>query len=152
MKNVLKYSTPIFVSICLLLILFYLVPFGMNYLDSVDKDCGCGCKGKKKCDCNGECVKCKEKHTSILSSFMKSNVHDTNSTWDKQNKYVSKIPCSSIKSCGCALKFKHANDSKYVFSPDCCPSPVTSSTGCLCVTPKIQAFINSRGNNKISCI
>lgn len=49
--------------------------------------------------------------------------------------------------CGCGLKMTHFND-LVEFSPNCCPSQVTSSNGCMCVTPRIQSILMTRGNNK----
>lgn len=50
--------------------------------------------------------------------------------------------------CGCGLKMTHFND-LVEFSPNCCPSQVTSSNGCMCVTPRIQSILMTRGNNKM---
>tara|TARA_Y100001970_G_C14227307_1_gene856476 strand:+ start:1406 stop:1831 length:426 start_codon:yes stop_codon:yes gene_type:complete len=38
------------------------------------------------------------------------------------------------------------------FSPSCCPSSFTSSNGCACTTPQIVSFLETRGNNKKSCV
>ena len=34
------------------------------------------------------------------------------------------------------------------FSPNCCPSLITSSTGCACFNKSLTSLIYSRGNNK----
>ena len=34
------------------------------------------------------------------------------------------------------------------FSPDCCPSAYSSSTGCLCATPEQMKYLNSHGGNR----
>ena len=49
--------------------------------------------------------------------------------------------------CGCGVRMTHFND-LIEFSPSCCPSQVTSSNGCMCVTPRIQSILMTRGNNK----
>ena len=36
--------------------------------------------------------------------------------------------------------------------PSCCPSIVTSSTGCLCTNTNLMSMIHSRGNNKEMCV
>lgn len=33
------------------------------------------------------------------------------------------------------------------FSPDCCPSSYSSSSGCACITPEQMKFLNHRGGN-----
>lgn len=50
--------------------------------------------------------------------------------------------------CGCGMRMTHFND-LIEFSPNCCPSQVTSSNGCMCVTPRIQSILMTRGNNKM---
>tara|TARA_Y100000385_G_C12862923_1_gene538076 strand:- start:398 stop:796 length:399 start_codon:yes stop_codon:yes gene_type:complete len=37
------------------------------------------------------------------------------------------------------------------FTPECCPSSYSSSTGCACLTPEQSMFLNQRGNNRTSC-
>tara|TARA_A100001015_G_C14638846_1_gene574621 strand:- start:274 stop:693 length:420 start_codon:yes stop_codon:yes gene_type:complete len=37
------------------------------------------------------------------------------------------------------------------FDPSCCPSMITSSTGCACVSPELNSFLQTRGNNKNTC-
>tara|TARA_A100001015_G_scaffold176905_1_gene196741 strand:+ start:527 stop:925 length:399 start_codon:yes stop_codon:yes gene_type:complete len=37
------------------------------------------------------------------------------------------------------------------FTPECCPSMYSSSTGCACITPEQGRFLNERGNNRKSC-
>jgi hypothetical protein len=34
------------------------------------------------------------------------------------------------------------------FSPDCCPSDYSSSTGCACTTKNQMSFLNERGGNR----
>lgn len=40
--------------------------------------------------------------------------------------------------------------SKNKFKPECCPSPYSSSTGCVCMTPEQINFLNTRGGNRTS--
>jgi hypothetical protein len=40
--------------------------------------------------------------------------------------------------------------SKNKFKPECCPSPYSSSTGCVCMTPEQIQFLNTRGGNRTS--
>jgi len=35
------------------------------------------------------------------------------------------------------------------FSPDCCPSNYSSSSGCACITPEQMKFLNHRGGNRV---
>ena len=34
------------------------------------------------------------------------------------------------------------------FKPECCPSMISSSVGCACISPNLSAYIEKRGNNK----
>ena len=34
------------------------------------------------------------------------------------------------------------------FSPECCPSNYSSSTGCACMTPEQMKFLGQRGGNR----
>lgn len=61
----------------------------------------------------------------------------------KGSQYSKKSGCD----CGCGVNMTHFND-LIEFSPNCCPSQVTSSNGCMCVTPRIQSILMTRGNNK----
>lgn len=36
------------------------------------------------------------------------------------------------------------------FKPECCPSSVSTSTGCACLTPEQMEHINQRGGNRTS--
>ena len=63
-------------------------------------------------------------------------IHLDKYTIDKTNKYID----------------KENNYNDYLenleFSPNCCPSLITSSTGCACFDKSITSLICSRGNNK----
>lgn len=37
------------------------------------------------------------------------------------------------------------------FKPECCPSPYSNSSGCLCAKNKDAGIITSRGGNRIMC-
>jgi hypothetical protein len=37
------------------------------------------------------------------------------------------------------------------FKPECCPSPYSSSTGCLCDDVNTTELIKNRGGNRIMC-
>ena len=37
------------------------------------------------------------------------------------------------------------------FTPECCPSMYSSSTGCACITTEQGQFLNERGNNRKTC-
>jgi hypothetical protein len=39
---------------------------------------------------------------------------------------------------------------KNKFKPECCPSPYSSSTGCVCMTPEQITYLNTRGGNRTS--
>jgi len=39
---------------------------------------------------------------------------------------------------------------KNKFKPECCPSPYSSSTGCVCMTPEQINYLNTRGGNRTS--
>jgi hypothetical protein len=39
---------------------------------------------------------------------------------------------------------------KNKFKPECCPSPYSSSTGCVCMTPEQIKYLNTRGGNRTS--
>ena len=38
-----------------------------------------------------------------------------------------------------------------VFKPECCPTPYTSSSGCLCPKTQDAGIITSRGGNRVMC-
>jgi len=38
-----------------------------------------------------------------------------------------------------------------IFKPECCPSPYSSSTGCLCTDVNTTELIIVRGGNRIMC-
>ena len=38
-----------------------------------------------------------------------------------------------------------------IFKPECCPSPYSSSTGCLCEDANTTELIKVRGGNRIMC-
>jgi hypothetical protein len=38
-----------------------------------------------------------------------------------------------------------------IFKPECCPSPYSSSTGCLCDDVNTTELIKVRGGNRIMC-
>lgn len=67
---------------------------------------------------------------------------DVNSIEYKSTKINNKC------NCGCGISMIHFND-LISYKPDCCPSQITSSNGCMCVTPKIQSILELRGNNNI---
>tara|TARA_B100000963_G_C22617073_1_gene667929 strand:- start:412 stop:828 length:417 start_codon:yes stop_codon:yes gene_type:complete len=37
------------------------------------------------------------------------------------------------------------------FDPSCCPSMITSGSGCACITPELNSFLETRGNNRNTC-
>jgi hypothetical protein len=39
---------------------------------------------------------------------------------------------------------------KNKFKPECCPSPYSTSTGCVCMTPEQITYLNTRGGNRTS--
>ena len=54
------------------------------------------------------------------------------------------------------VSIEKENDISNIFNEDdfdssCCPSMITSSNGCACITPELNSFLQTRGNNKSSC-
>ena len=85
-----------------------------------------------------KCLKCKEHK---LEKIIKDNGNlETNQYEYKFNKDIP-------------TEIDNENDIKLFlinteFKAECCPSMVSSSVGCACISPNLSAYLEKRGNNK----
>lgn len=80
---------------------------------------------------------------------------DLASMWvSKANSYASKFGYSEGGNSGNTYSAEDpANGSKLIFNtnkfkPECCPSPYSTSTGCVCMTSEQIKYLNTRGGNR----
>jgi hypothetical protein len=73
----------------------------------------------------------------------------------KANTYASEFGYQAINNTGSAYTADEPlkNGSlvmfaKNKFKPECCPSPYSSSSGCVCMTPEQINYLNTRGGNR----
>ena len=75
----------------------------------------------------------------------------------KANTYASEFGYGDINNTGSAYAADEPLKNgemvifaKNKFKPECCPSPYSSSTGCVCMTPEQIKYLNTRGGNRTS--
>jgi hypothetical protein len=75
----------------------------------------------------------------------------------KANTYASEFGYGIMNNTGSAYtadeplkKGEMVIFAKNKFKPECCPSPYSSSTGCVCMTPEQINYLNTRGGNRTS--
>ena len=77
--------------------------------------------------------------TSYVNAYINTNTNNYEGfNCEKIAKEIEKYPRESLD-----IFF----DAK--FSPECCPTPYTSSSGCLCPTNKDAGIITTRGGNRM---
>ncbi len=85
-----------------------------------------------------KCINCKDHK---IEKIIKHNGNlETN---DYEYTFNKNIP----------IEIDNENDIKDIllnteFKPECCPSMVSSSNGCGCISPNLSAYLEKRGNNK----
>jgi hypothetical protein len=91
---------------------------------------------------------------------MGSNVNeiqngDLASMWvSKANSYASKFGYTENSNSGSSYSAENpSNTGMLIFSknkskPECCPSPYSTSTGCICMTSEQIKYLNTRGGNR----
>lgn len=77
---------------------------------------------------------------------LKQKIDDFVEILDNQNDNNNKYSYSDL------IVNDEKNELDEQYSPSCCPSIVTSSTGCLCTNSNLISMIQSRGNNKEMCV
>jgi hypothetical protein len=83
---------------------------------------------------------------------------DVSNMWvTKANTYASEFGYGIINNSGSAYTADEPLKNgemvifaKNKFKPECCPSPYSSSTGCVCMTPEQITYLNTRGGNRTS--
>lgn len=83
---------------------------------------------------------------------------DVSNMWvTKANTYASEFGYGIINNTGSAYTADEPLKNgemvifaKNKFKPECCPSPYSSSTGCVCMTPEQITYLNTRGGNRTS--
>ena len=96
-------------------------------------------------------------------ALMGSNINevqngDVSNMWvTKANTYASEFGYGIINNTGSAYTADEPLKNgelvifaKNKFKPECCPSPYSSSTGCVCMTPEQITYLNTRGGNRTS--
>ena len=82
---------------------------------------------------------------------------DLASMWvNKANSYASKFGYSDGENSGNTYSAEDPSSgsmlifSQNKFKPECCPSPYSTSTGCVCMTSEQSKYLNTRGGNRTS--
>ena len=87
-----------------------------------------------------KCLCCKSNEKNIRNESIRkfvNNLDNINNRIVSENKNIQNVTIDNEED---------------EYSPSCCPSIVTTSTGCLCDNTKLISMIESRGNNKEMCI
>ena len=92
----------------------------------------------KKCGC------CRSYEKNKTNEFF--NFVDSLESNNEITKSMNTLPVSIEKENDISNIFNEDD-----FDPSCCPSMITSSTGCACITPELNSFLETRGNNKKTC-
>lgn len=119
--------------VIILLSSVYYPIFAVEYFSTFDAHNIENVKQVKSCLCCKSHEKDNKKDE--FKSFMK--------TLDKKSIYKNKEKPK-------VNEYQTLEDENY--SPSCCPSQVSTSTGCLCDSSKLMSLIKTRGNNKEMCI
>ena len=96
----------------------------------------------------------KEKFSTIGSSLSYSMGDGVRSSWLSNDKKPKDVNLYSKMESNVATSASTLSESETLifknnkFSPDCCPSAYSSSTGCLCATPEQMKYLNSHGGNR----
>jgi hypothetical protein len=98
----------------------------------------------------------KEGMSTMGSSINETQNGDVASMWvSKANSYASDLGYGVINNTGTSYTadepLKNGEMvmfSKNKFKPECCPSPYSTSTGCVCMTSEQIHYLNTRGGNR----
>ena len=102
--------------------------------------------GKYNIEGSPKIIKCLECKEHKIEKIIKDNGNLDNDNLET-NKYEYKFN-KDIPN-----EIDNENDIKDIllnteFKAECCPSMVSSSVGCACISPNLSAYIEKRGNNK----
>lgn len=98
-------------------------------------------------------------HMSVMGSDINEVQNgDVAGMWvSKANTYASEFGYGIINNTGSSYTADEPLKNgemvifaKNKFKPECCPSPYSSSTGCVCMTPEQIKYLNTRGGNRTS--
>jgi hypothetical protein len=100
----------------------------------------------------------KEGMTTLGSDVNEIQNSDVAGMWvTKANTYASEFGYGIINNTGSAYTADEPlkNGELVLFAknkskPECCPSPYSTSTGCVCMTPEQIHYLNTRGGNRTS--
>ena len=100
----------------------------------------------------------KEGMTTLGSDVNEIQNSDIAGMWvSKANTYASEFGYGIINNTGSSYTADEPlkNGELVIFSknkskPECCPSPYSTSTGCICITPEQIHYLNTRGGNRTS--
>ena len=100
----------------------------------------------------------KEGMTTLGSDVNEIQNSDVAGMWvTKANTYASEFGYGTINNTGSAhsAEVPLNNGELVIFAknkskPECCPSPYSTSTGCVCITPEQINYLNTRGGNRTS--
>jgi hypothetical protein len=106
-----------------------------------------------------ETITSKEGMTTIGASLDETPNGDLASSWiSKATTFASEFGYGDINNTGTAYTGTPVplpEDEMVIFSqnkfkPECCPSPYSTSSGCVCITPEQINYLNTRGGNRTS--
>jgi hypothetical protein len=100
----------------------------------------------------------KEGMTTLGSDVNETQNSDVVGMWvSKANTYASEFGYGTINNTGSSYTAEEPlkNGVLVMFAknkskPECCPSPYSTSTGCICMTPEQIHYLNTRGGNRTS--
>jgi hypothetical protein len=100
----------------------------------------------------------KEGMTTLGSDVNEVQNSDVAGMWvTKANTYASEFGYGTLNNAGAAYTADEPlkNGELVIFAknkskPECCPSPYSTSTGCVCMTPEQINYLNTRGGNRTS--
>ena len=100
----------------------------------------------------------KEGMTTLGSDVNEIQNSDVAGMWvTKANTYASEFGYGTLNNAGAAYTADEPlkNGELVMFAknkskPECCPSPYSTSTGCVCMTPEQINYLNTRGGNRTS--
>ena len=98
----------------------------------------------------------KEGMTTLGSDVNEVQNSDVAGMWvTKANTYASEFGYGTLNNAGAAYTADEPlkNGELVMFAknkskPECCPSPYSTSTGCVCITPEQINYLNTRGGNR----
>ena len=96
--------------------------------------------------------------TTLGSDVNEIQNSDVAGMWvTKANTYASEFGYGTLNNAGAAYTADEPlkNGELVIFAknkskPECCPSPYSTSTGCVCMTPEQINYLNTRGGNRTS--